>query len=250
MACQLKGYSPKRIFDIGCGDGRGILALEKEYGGVDWQVFSIEENSECLHNARQLLRQNGIKASVIRRCDVIVQAPNTHAITTQSGRLTAAPGANLFEGDILADEEVEGFLCAQPKFDAITVWLMGTHPLRFECYNIHELNIQNTGDYRLRVQNKAYELANRILRTGGVLHIIDRGEIPTTENLRNDCLNSHRDQAAAMHTSLEVLDTLEFKEYTETASPTRLPMFATPSLSGRTADLSRLCMRSIIAVKG
>jgi len=156
---------------------------------------------------------------------------------------------NLFEGDILTDDEVEEFLCTQPKFDAVAVWLVGTHPLRFECYNIHELNIQNTGDYRLFVQNKAYELANRILRIGGVLHIIDRGEIPTTEELRNDCLNSHREQANGMHTSMEVQETLEFNEYTETDSPTRLPMFATPSLIGRTADMSHVCMRSIIAVK-
>jgi SAM-dependent methyltransferase len=249
LTARLKHFAPKRFFDIGCGDGRGILAVAKEFASLEFQLFSIEENPDCIQQARKNLARDQIQVSVIKRCEVVVRAPKTHAIMTRGGRLRTAAGVNLFEGDILADEEVEEFLLQQPRFDAVTAWLIGSHPVRHECYNIQGLNFSGPGEYRLKVQNKAYELANKILRVGGVLHIADRGEVLTSDDLRKDCLDGHREQAARMHTTLEVQDSVELKLYTEADAPNRVPMSATLGTSGRMADLSRLAIHSVISIK-
>jgi hypothetical protein len=51
-----------------------------------------------------------------------------------------------------------------------------------------------------------------ILRKGGVLQVVDRGEPPASDFLREDTLNAHREQASV--TSLKVTD-LQFTMYEE-----------------------------------
>jgi hypothetical protein len=69
--------------------------------------------------------------------------------------------------------------------------------------------------YRLRVQNALYVFADNILRSGGVLNIVDRGAIATTpewiEPLRLDTVQSHGEQASP--TSLKIDPNIETRPY-------------------------------------
>lgn len=96
------------------------------------------------------------------------------------------------------------------------------------------------------VQNTLYQLANQILRVGGVLQVVDRGEIPHEHDLEADNIRSHQEQAEA--TSLEVVDH-QFKEYTEPAAGTRVTMEQTLGTSGRRPNLKQRAMVSIISIK-
>ncbi|EKO3961192.1 hypothetical protein F2K62_002443 [Vibrio fluvialis] len=70
---------------------------------------------------------------------------------------------------------------------------------------------QVTFHYRIFVQNEVYEIADKILRSNGILHIVDRGQELTSEDDKNDLIESHRDQASV--TNLVVQETVESREY-------------------------------------
>lgn len=141
------------------------------------------------------------------------------------------------------DLEVHRFLEEQAPFDAVTIWLIGTYMWRKDCRNLTGLNIANGGDYRLRVQNRVYELAAKILRPCGILQVVDRGEAPSTESLMSDHMQAHRDQASV--TDLEVFD-VKFRTYTEPADR-GVRMVASPGTSGRTAATEELSMISTLS---
>jgi hypothetical protein len=62
--------------------------------------------------------------------------------------------------------------------------------------------IRNEGDHRLIVQNTVYELADVVLKPGGVLQVVDRVQEITSDELRDEWISGHIDQAGP--TSLEV----------------------------------------------
>ncbi|MGP8049072.1 MAG: SEC-C metal-binding domain-containing protein [Desulfobaccales bacterium] len=247
MASQLKPYSPKRILDIGCGDGSGIIALLKIIGSEDLTVFSLEENSECARTTQKHLDYMGYSSMTISRMVAHQTEDRKHELYIEQGKLLENTGVTIIESDILLnDEELLTFLLRITKFDAITVWLIGSHQLRCECSNIAALRIQSSGEYRLRVQNKVYELADKILKPGGVLQIVDRGEVPNTEELKEDTLNAHRDQASV--TSLKV-QSLDYIIYKEPDVARKIKLTTTLGLSGRIPDLAQYAMISIISIK-
>lgn len=249
MAAQLEPFHPRRILDIGCGDGTGILHLARAFGRENGlTLFSTEENHSCIQAARQRLADEGLGVSITRRYEWEVRSPKTHALRTFFGRLPVPHGICLVEGDLIIDEELEDFLAGLEKFDAVTVWLIGTHLVRHECYNLSQLELRETSDYRLWVHRKAYPVADKVLRAGGVLHIVDRGEVPSSELLVDDILAGHRSMAEGMKTSLHVTG-CTWMEYSEPDDDRRIAMKPTPGASGRMADLSKLAMRSVLAVK-
>jgi len=245
MASQLRPFAPRRILDIGCGDGSGLVALVQEFGQENVEIISLDENPECLRSARLQLGDRGMECSAISRQQVRTLGPNSHSLELETGKLTIPSRITLIESDILSDDEIVPFLSQLPKFDAVTVWLVGSHMLRRECQNLDSLNIQSSTHYRLRVQNKAYELADEVLARGGVLQVVDREELPATQELREDILNGHREQASV--TDLIVSD-LDYMPYEERASG-GIRMVATPGTSGRLGDLSQIAMCSVISLK-
>jgi protein-L-isoaspartate O-methyltransferase len=66
MANILVPYQPKRVFDVGCGSGHGLLALFEVLGG-QLQVVSADENAACLDAARQTLGRAKISSDVVKR---------------------------------------------------------------------------------------------------------------------------------------------------------------------------------------
>ena len=249
MVAQIEQFHPRRILDVGCGEGTGILHLSKAFGHEKaFTLISTEENPNCIQAARQHLADEGIGVSVTRRYESEVHAPNSHALRTFPGKLRTPLGVCLVESDLIIDEELEEFLANQEKFDAVTVWLIGTHLVRHECYNLSQLEMETTSDYRLWVHRKIYTIAGKILRSGGVLHIVDRGEVPSSRTLIDDILAGHRSIAEGMKTSLRV-ENCTWMEYAEPSAGRRIAMKATVGTSGRMADLSKLAMRSMLAIK-
>jgi SAM-dependent methyltransferase len=247
MASFLRPFAPKRILDIGCGEGSGLLALLAVLGSNETTIISLEENSDCIHTTEEHLHSKGYETSVIYRMHAEPIADRQHMLEIEPGKLPERSGISLIESDILLlDEELFAFLSSVPRFDAVTLWLVGTHFARQECGNIATLQIKTSGEYRLRVQNKVYELSDRFLRSGGVLQIVDRGEVPNTEHLENDFLNAHKEQASV--TSLKA-KSLNYLVYNEPGGSRKVAMQATVGKSGRTPDLSRFAMISVTSVK-
>lgn len=247
MASLLKPYSPGLILDIGCGDGSGIRSLLSMPSDRRVQVVSLEENSECIDTARSRLSRDGYEVSAVKRLHSIDRGDKKHVLGIESGCLGEICRVTLIEADVLLDdEELFSFLFGLPKFDAVTVWLVGTHLARQNCINISPLKINSSAGYRLRVQNKVYELADKLLKPNGVLQVVDRCEVPSTEALKEDFIQAHCEQASV--TSLKV-NALEYLPYNEPESVRKIPMRPTIGKSGRLPDLSRKAMVSVISQK-
>lgn len=193
MADRLKPYAIERVFDIGTGSGHGLLALWEAIGsGV--KIVSIDENLACLRAARKTLEDQGLSAPLIARLDI---AETQFGFVQQGGPilLPLPEPVVLIEADPLTDPYLEKAIADGGPFDAVTIWLTGGHFWRrHNAYSIHR-GAQSEHDLRIILQNEAYELADRILRPGGILHVVDRAEAPTSEALRNEYFKAHSEQA-------------------------------------------------------
>ena len=185
-----------RVLEIGTGEGSGTIAIFQN-GST---VISVDHNPICQDVAEARLVDTGIPVSR-ERCSKINADEKGFRVTYAAPQLEIVDGeVLLIEGDVGNDDEkeLEEWLFTLPRFDAIACWNIGT-------YTALHSSVGTPVEYRLRTQNVVYELADRILRPGGVLHIVDRGPVSSEANLENDTeglLECHRDQASV--TSLSV----------------------------------------------
>ncbi len=221
MAALLDGYP--RTLEIGCGVGHSTLALLKN----GHTVVCIEENPHCIAATQALLVEHGYSVAVIER-------GTPHSIDTNAYWLNyidvgVPPKANclLIEGDALNDPSLEQWLKTQPRFDAIACWLLGTHDARGHNVAVDTRVMPTAFEHRIFVQNNVYELSDHVLRSGGLLSVIDRGQIPDTPFLKRAILDGHRDQASV--TSLQV-EHLEHTRYVETRERGAMAMRRTASV--------------------
>jgi len=243
MARLLEPFKPKRVFDVGCGSGHGLLGLF-EVLGPELTVISVDENGACLDVADATLSKAGLTATVVKRLQSQL-TPVGYELVASKFEMPVAASVVLIESDICNDPLLEHMLARTEKFDAVTIWLSGVHMMRQFNATIQQRGISADGDHRLYVQNKVYEVADKILRSGGVLQVVDRGEAPTSELLRQDKLRAHREQASV--TSLQVTD-LNFERY-EDLGVRRTPMKFTPGKSGRIPEKFEAALISVISVK-
>ena len=246
MAERLAPYSPKLILDVGCGDGTGLLTL-KAACPSNPRIISCDDNSRCLQMAHDKIKACGLDVKLIRRMKQFSAGENFHEMEVDAGKLDIPvdyADITLIEADIIWDSEFSDFLQSRPKFDAIIVWLIGTYDLKPECRNLKIPAAESK--YRLTVQNRIYQLANQLLRVGGVLQIVDRGESTKEDLLIQERIQSHQEQAKG--TSLEVMDH-QFKNYEEPAQGAGISMVQVIGKSGRIPNLTQLAMTSIISIK-
>jgi len=200
MADQLKPYAFERVFDIGTGSGHGLLALWECYG-PRLRIVGIDENPACLRVASKTLEDRGLPAPVIIRLD-ITETPFGFVQEGGPLPLPLPEPVALIEADPLTDPYLEDALTDGGLFDVVTIWLTGGHFWRrHNAYSVHR-GAKSEHDLRIILQNEAYELADRILRPGGILHVVDRAEAPTSEALRIEYFKAHSEQAEP--TSLKV----------------------------------------------
>lgn len=246
MSSLLFKYSPKKILDVGCGEGSHIISMLKCGSDSDIEILSLEENPECINKSIGNLENAGCKPAAIRRMQVVAQDEKNYYIGIEQGKLTKQSNILLVEADILLDDsDLLKFLGEMAPFDAVTVWLIGTHMARQNCLNLAQLNIRSNGEYRLRVQNKIYEISDMLLRPGGILQIVDRTEVPDEES-KEDFMRAHKEQASV--TSLVVKE-IDHIIYNESEGARRVTMKPTLGTSGQVRDLSRVAMTSIISQK-
>lgn len=243
LAEQLADSKPKRILDVGCGSGHGLLAM-REVLGPDVQIVAIDENRACLQEARETLGRRGVEAQVVTRM-AISRTPRGYDHVAEALDFSSDAGCVLIESDVCNDPHLIPALLASGPFDAVTIWLTGVHMLRQENVNVLAHGIDSDGAHRLYVQNATYELADSVLRPGGVLQVGDRGVAPDTPLLRADILQAHGQQASV--TTMQVRS-LTHRLYSE-PNTGRTPMGLTPGTSGLVPVSFQLAVLSIVSEK-
>lgn len=243
MADRLGPLNPQRVLDVGCGTGEGLLALLSAFSPA---IASLEENANCIQRSYDAVSAAGFPVETIFRIGYEEFDDGSHEIYCRQDPFVASEQVTLVHADLLVDDPaMQCFLAAMPAVDAVTVWLMGTWMTRGTCRSISNLRIADSNEYRLHIHNRIYPLADRILRPGGWLQVVDRGEPPATRFLQDAVCKTHREMAR--RTGLEVFD-VSYREYKEPTGE-RIRMVASPSASGRMPDLSTLAMTSVLSRK-
>lgn len=242
MAEQLSPYGITRLFDVGCGSGHGLLAMSESFPNLS-RTVSVDENLDCLRIARDTLVQGGSSPVLLTRLETVL----TPRGFVQNAKEISDPlpaGTVLIEADPLTDPHLEQALSADGPFDAVTIWLTGAHMLRSVNAISRSREVRDERDLRIILQNEVYELADRILRRGGVLQVVDRSEPPTSDYLRDEYFKAHREQAEP--TRLDVRD-VAYRSWTPPeGSTTKLIQ---SSAGGRTDAEIALALVSITSVK-
>lgn len=226
MAERVKGFP--RTLEIGCGVGHSTLALLQQ----GHTVVCVEENPQCIAATRKRLADEGFCVEVIARETPVSLDENAYRLIYSE--IPEAPQADclLIEGDALNDPALEAWLERQPKFDAVACWLLGTHDARGHNAAVDLALMPTPYEHRIFVQNRVYEIADRILRSGGVLSVIDRAQTPTTQDMVEKLLQHHREQASV--TSL-VVQPVEHTPHVESEQQGAMRMMTTNPLDAAMA---------------
>lgn len=219
MAERLVGYP--RTLEIGCGVGHSTLALLKQ----GHTVVCIEENPHCIAATQRLVSESGYSVAVIARETPKSLDDNAYRLIYKD--IGSVPQADclLIEGDALNDPKLEAWLEQQPKFDSVACWLLGTHDARGHNIAVDLASMPTPREHRIFVQNNVYEVADRVLRSGGILTVIDRAETPSNEALVTKVMDHHREQASV--TSL-VVKTVDHTPHVESEAQGAMRMLFTP----------------------
>lgn len=243
MAEQLNGHS--RILEVGSGDGRGTLALLK----AGHSLVSVDENPHCLEATHHRLVAAGFQPQLMTRGSVEGNDEAYRIKYKPIGESAVTCPAILVEGDVTNDPELLNWLARCPPFDGVACWLIGTHGARRFNGAIDRGLVSSPQDYRLYTENAVYELADSILRPGGVLHVVERGIYPDHQELIDDFVQGQRDQAKP--TRLEIAhSSFAMREYEESQNVRALKMCATLTPADQhKLDLSRFALLSVKAKK-
>jgi precorrin-6B methylase 2 len=221
------------ILEIGCGAGHSTLELLNQ----GHRLVVIEENQHCIQLTRQRLEESGYTAEVVLRGHPTAASTyggKTYDLNYEPVRVFSDVSCVIIEGDALHDEQLIEWLRGR-KFDAVICWLIGTHNYRGWCDAVASRGINSSHVYRVIVQNGVYELADEILRKGGILNVVDRMQTPSTDYLQKAVLDLHREQASV--TSLQVQG-LRYKPFVLSAVEGGVPMVLTLPTDGSAADVT------------
>lgn len=243
MAEQISGRGVGRLVDVGCGTGQGLLAL-LDVLGPGLRVVAADENAACLGHARTALREAGVDVAAVVERVRVAPAPGGYRQVAEPFADPLPGGVALVQADVCDDPDFVAALVADGPFDAVTVWLSGVHMLRQENAVVRVAGIDSDHAHRLFVQNAAYVLADRVLRPGGVLQVVDRVQAPSSDLLRNDLLRAHGEQAGP--TRLEV-QSLTWRPWIQ-PEHRRVPMVQRPGLAGLAAPTD-LALTSVVSVR-
>jgi len=206
--CLFKKINPENILDIGCGNGNGIIELIKNENVKN--IISIEENEYCIDNAYKRLNEKGINVKIIKRNEPIFKGKGF--FNTKFTELNDFEFArvNIIQGDIAHDKMLQEYLFKQ-KFDAVTCWLIGTHDSMGYNIDYIESGAKNPEYYDLIVRKKLFELSDIILNQKGYFNIVDRGEVPYTQELMQGAVKVYKMLSSSSNIRLD--EDIKFIEY-------------------------------------
>ena len=185
MAEQLDELSPRKILDIGCGSGNGLLALLNRF--TPTTVITLEENVDCIETTVEALVGAGNRPLAHLRLSYELDEENKYRLFCSDDPVELEPGISIVQTDVTrADSRLIEALEQEAPFDAITVWLIGT-----DGHNLHSVGA-TPPDYRWHVQRRICELVDRLLRPGGWIQFVDRTAFPLTDDRQRDLVEEHQ----------------------------------------------------------
>ncbi|HEY3821427.1 MAG TPA: hypothetical protein VGL81_29875 [Polyangiaceae bacterium] len=121
----------------------------------------------------------------------------TAALTERGWRVVPAE-----TGAVLAQGEFTG-----EPVDAVTCWLLDLRAARPEVVEkLRAMGLRTPEEHRLAVQTLVYRLADRVLRPGGVLQVVDRMLEPFGESLATGMMRLQRAQAKGTRLEFASID--------------------------------------------
>jgi hypothetical protein len=152
----------KRVIEVGCGSGASTEALVR----TGRQVLVIESNQHCAEIADGRLSSKGIAAELISADRL------TNLLSWDEA------GVKLLVEDVLSTELEQRL--PHGWFDAIVCWMTGSNPEHIGIA-IGKPYMQFDGSempmYRSKVQERCYELGLLAMKSGGIVHVVDRAAI-------------------------------------------------------------------------
>ena len=140
-----------------------------------------------MKNLRGLRLDGGfcrLGGKVLRKCRT---GKATEALAARGWRVVPVDTA-----EVLAEGGFEG-----DRIDAVTCWLLDVTRAKTEALaRLKAMGLQNGEEHRLAVQTLVYRLADRVLKPGGVLQLVDRTREPIGEALAARCACSERSRRA------------------------------------------------------
>jgi SAM-dependent methyltransferase len=244
MAEQLDFLKPKRILDIGCGTGEGTLALFQRFSP---DIVAIDENLSCLRQTHRCFRNHRAPADLRARFEYRQNPNGSHSTEINKVEIITTERVALLQADVLLeDPPLHSYLERLGPFDAITIWLIGAYQCRLTCADLYPLRITEPYQYRLHVQNRVYWMAGKLLRSGGILQVIDRGEPLSTPEIAEDHLNGHREQAELGGLQVQGFTARPYEEH---ATRKGVEMIISPGKSGRAPNLIEIALISVTSLK-
>lgn len=233
MAVQLDDLKPRKILDIGCGSGNGLLALIARYNPTT--LISLEENMDCIDTTVDALAHAGQQPVAHLRLSYELDAANTYRLFCSDQPVELDPGLSIIQTDLVhPDALINAALEQEAPFDAITVWLIGT-----DAYSLHSLGT-SPRDYRWQIHRRICELADTLLRPGGWIQLVDRSIFPLTDEHQRDLVDGYKELLES--TRLEFLK-FSNRPYKETGDG-GIPMVRA---SGIVAPRSQMGLNSMIS---
>lgn len=238
----MASFLPKKgvVLEVGVGAGHSTEAISR----IARSVVGVDENPICVQAANSHLLRAGVRCEAVSRQSLNPARDGHYDLGHKKIEVAPLdPGVLLLEGDLApdpsspnrcVDRNLESWLRSLGRIDAVACWLVGTHSHRHANLAVAKRGVSSSGNYRLFVQNFVYELADQLLRPGGILHIVDRGfDLASDAALRADVLAGHISQASV--TTLEVDTKLKQRQYDEVTGGTAM-VWTPPALgSTRTA---------------
>lgn len=147
------------VLEIGCGSGVSTSKIASSGA----EVLAVEVNKNAVNAAAVNLRALGYEVAVLTVDEFSGWMPGSGAKIT------------ILSADIFSEEVVN----ALPKFvfDALLCWMTGSYPEHIGNIldkHFEEFEGAEMSEYRIKVQQRSYEIGSHILKDGGLVHIVDR----------------------------------------------------------------------------
>jgi hypothetical protein len=155
----------KRALVVGVGGGEGVKELVER----GWRVVGLDENVAGLRAAHERCPGTLALRGHPREAD-----DGTYAVAYEGEVPLGEAKAVLVDGDLVDDEGLTAALVRAGPFDAAACWLLDMHGARLQHARIRAIGMRNADEYRIGMQRLVYKLADKVLRVGGVLQLIDR----------------------------------------------------------------------------